>query len=734
MFIHTLFLAVMTAPFFSAHPYESKRSFDIPGVEKSIRAPTLKSKDFFTQDSEDYSQTFMNKHPIKDYRIQQTEGRNKISIQTSLTKNNVPHIEAYDKLLPKSRSSKKESDSIAKITVDGKGKDPIGRIQDDVQQGIGSQILTSNALLTQDSEDHSQKFMDEDSNQKSLIQDPRSGKKMKLRIILPELDEPRSSKKIKLRVILPKLDNPGTKAYPKSLLKPKSNISVARKSLKNLPSPPDANHEELHLVSFENSSNKRHKVSHVAVEQEERRESDLESRTGKDSHSDFQVGKSFHGLRSLDPLSVIRVLQWQCRLALAKKPGLSEEIEAAFREFSLPSSSDIRLSGYRNHPQKQIMKAMERIRTHLVMVVLGAVNMLYHDKDSLPSIELLLGDAWKYIHRFLKYEINSHTIDNHISISSNSKKSFFDRGGLVENTLRLPERGWIPPKRSFITLYNWATSSQYAEYLSEIPLDYSTFIDICETTCKNRGKGNSIYRKRKSRAKAAKAQERLVTKTNHSTNSKNSKLSKLWYQGFPRLLKKNGDQLIIGGKMSDNISVFFLRLHLRILDIFTEKTNNTHDSRRQTVLTPVMVDEAIEAAQNKITPAFLGLMGMIHPARGSNIMKWDEIYQSGWNFLQDYFSTWIDFLSKNQLPIAINPKASTDGSEVEWSNVKNMIYYLSNLKLHNDIPHKPLWHFVNLWHELNVDKFDSLPPNQKLIKKYYFDIIDRKEDKNIQLS
>ncbi|EGG05768.1 uncharacterized protein MELLADRAFT_107212 [Melampsora larici-populina 98AG31] len=338
------------------------------------------------------------------------------------------------------------------------------------------------------------------------------------------------------------------------------------------------------------------------------------------------------------PHLLIGFLQWQYSLAIWKKDGLSEEIKDAFDSLKHLASLDIPDSVNEKAISSKINLAINKIKTDLVTGVIGALNMIswQGEKVSTP-INVLIQDAWEFLHKFLKEDITSFK-EQYLCPSTRGMKKCrrlpFGSENLLSYTMSLKDDNKIPPQTTHRMLQIWASSSIYRDSIPESSLNYLSFI--------------------------------------HS--SKNDQSLTALPQG-------------------------------------------------KVMLSQSLVQKAFKRAKEDITPAFMGILWLMHP--GLEVYKnWDEIYESGWKFLEAYFSRWTSYLAKSNDPITLTPIEGKTIAE-DCSDFKGIMQYLGNLGSTRYIPMTLIWHLADLWYEEKIilkkseiiySRFDKLKPDRTAIK------------------
>ncbi|KAH9825300.1 hypothetical protein DFH28DRAFT_921248 [Melampsora americana] len=422
------------------------------------------------------------------------------------------------------------------------------------------------------------------------------------------------------------------------------------------------------------------------------------------------------------PHLFIGFLQWQFELAVGKEYGLAEEIKGAFESLKNLATSNIPLDFQGRLMIKGVQLAIEKIRTHLIMGVIGGLNVAFWQGYNVSTpINVLIVDAWEFLHKFLKNDFSSF---RHQSVSENSE---FETWGLLGFAMSLKGVSRIPPRVIHKMLKIWASSSVYKMSIPESALTYPSFIQSCEQACKVRGQGTLMMIQPQLKSYNSKHQDIHLANEDPKTNKvRLASPFKLFY-----FLKTNG-QLVVKSRKA--IVDFFVDANEKIRSIFEQNemklsSSSENLSENKLILGESLVAKAFKRAKDDITPAFMGLLWMMHQGMEAP-ETWDDIYESGWEFLNAYLSEWIRYLSENDHPIISNPMEGSKFGE-ECSNHKEMINYLGNLDHTRYLPIKIIWYLADVWYEkniilkgnqVNVPSFDVLQPNRHLIKQKYLKI------------
>ncbi|KAH9820816.1 hypothetical protein DFH28DRAFT_1051538 [Melampsora americana] len=437
---------------------------------------------------------------------------------------------------------------------------------------------------------------------------------------------------------------------------------------------------------------------------------------------------SFIGNVKLKPNVIRATLQWQSRLALGKKFGLSEDIQAYFETLkasTLPKISDkLKRVGY----DKEVELSLDRIRTDFVLGVLGSLKITFTGVRFLPSMGLLLNDAWDFLKDYLDRElmnVNHEELLKSIGDVTKSYSYYLQHGNLMTYMLCLSKHTIIATQLLFQVLKEWKVSSTYKESLSNVPLDFETFLVKCESLYQERGEGQ-VGPKRKQKQNSAESQAVESSPSINSNIPRQDKSPRMLGVGFSRSIRRSGKEIILAHK-SQEIKDFFSHLKEEMLESFEEYwaqiDQPMSSSTNKDNLNWNMVERAITVAHDYITPSFIGLLGLMHPEM-TRPQAWDNTFESGWKFLKYYFSTWNQYVSETTHPISLKASKKSK-AEIEWSNVKETIYYLCGVDSNNSFPQRPIWYLVESWYDsIKSDSstiFSNLnvlyPHRQNIIRK-----------------
>ncbi|EGF97808.1 uncharacterized protein MELLADRAFT_114073 [Melampsora larici-populina 98AG31] len=219
------------------------------------------------------------------------------------------------------------------------------------------------------------------------------------------------------------------------------------------------------------------------------------------------------------------VLQWQCRLLLAKRYKISENIEDFFE--GLKESSRSRFK-YAVGPSSVIHNlqtiAFKRLQTHFVPGVLGAFKIVFQRHVEAEWMHSLILDLWEYLQRYLNTEFSFSPKADITKLSERQKRqshSHIKPGNLLEYTLHLSQG--VPPSSKIIyqKLQEWADTTSYKCLVSGIMKDYWSFVEQSDVCYKQKGDEKTVYRKKDKKSKNLEyEQENMVT--NHDKRRKDS--------------------------------------------------------------------------------------------------------------------------------------------------------------------------------------------------------------------
>ncbi|KAH9808319.1 hypothetical protein DFH28DRAFT_997790 [Melampsora americana] len=427
--------------------------------------------------------------------------------------------------------------------------------------------------------------------------------------------------------------------------------------------------------------------------------------------------------------SLKSVLRWQCRILLAKRYKISEHIGNFFKELQeqfLPIPEDI------SYDISKYNTALEKIRNNLVMGSLGALKVIFQKHVGLDFMDSLIFDFWGYLQRYLKDEfsiLSEKPIKQSDSRPKKQNHSHIDPGRLLEYTLNLAQGAPISSKIIHQKLQDWATKTSYKDILPRVAMDYRSLVDECDIACKHKGNEMTVYNKTQDKATVS---QKIMQKNKNLPNTSSSSSSILSTCHFFQVLKKEGSDLAI----NDEILSFFFHLHSDIDSICeSEKdvgdVSNSHDEGTE-VLSKHMVHHAIYLAQHELTPAFMGVLRLLHPIQGDDL-TWHSVSHSGWTFLKNYFSTWIRYFSETDHPILLVPPGRVRLDE-EWSDLTGTLNYCRIPRKVNMVSQSLIWYLVDVWYdeiyfpESNGKEFPNftvLPPHRDYIEQMCRKMIGR---------
>ncbi|EGG01858.1 uncharacterized protein MELLADRAFT_66781 [Melampsora larici-populina 98AG31] len=383
------------------------------------------------------------------------------------------------------------------------------------------------------------------------------------------------------------------------------------------------------------------------------------------------------------------VLQWQCRLLLAKRYNVSDKIGDFFKnlEKSYKLMPDHSLYRLRNFSQFHI--SIEKLRTSLVMGSIGALKLIVQRHIGLELMNSLILDLWEYLQEFINAELMLSPRETIIMPAKNQKRqkhTRIKRGELLEYISNLAKSSPIGSKIIHQTIQDWATTTTYKDIISGIATDYGSLVEECEIFYKQKGEEMTIYYKNKNKV------------TNHHiiqddlTNTSTRYVSILSSSQLVQVLKNIGSDV----PRSDGTLTFFSHLHSAIESIPNPEmgacNNSKHVEEGAQILNKDMVHQAIHLAQNEVTPAFMGLLRLMHhdPAIDTDT-TWNAVSQSGWEFLKEYFSTWIRYLPEKGHKILLTPPGKARVTQ-EWFDLRLTLNYLSKKRGVNMVPQGLIWY------------------------------------------
>ncbi|KAH9820812.1 hypothetical protein DFH28DRAFT_953381 [Melampsora americana] len=413
------------------------------------------------------------------------------------------------------------------------------------------------------------------------------------------------------------------------------------------------------------------------------------------------------------------VLQGQSRLALGKRFGMFEEIKTYFEEMKESSVFNFSNQSKQTYYKKQVEIALERIKIELVFGVLGIVNMSYQGAGSLKLIALLLDDAWHFLKDYLNKEIldvNHEQILKSILNNKRPDRHFLKPGNLMIHCLCLSKQSFISQDLFFEVLRVWTKSSIYKHLMSRIPLDFESLSIYCEKLYQETGQGGlgpQIIQSRKN------THSKLLDTSSAPSIDPDLGIQTCSSRKFSSFIKRSGKK-IIDEEKTQAITQFFTDLNKVMKESYQTKSKfinqSTNSSIDQVYLSWTMIDCAMKTAQHSITPSFLGLLGLMHSGM-STPQTWDDIFESGWEFLKSYFSTWHRYVLEMKHPILLDT-TKNEKVEIEWYDVKETIHYLHKLVSNNVCPQRPIWYLVDLWYESIKSDGNTISTNLNVLSPH----------------
>ncbi|EGG01857.1 uncharacterized protein MELLADRAFT_110666 [Melampsora larici-populina 98AG31] len=478
----------------------------------------------------------------------------------------------------------------------------------------------------------------------------------------------------------------------------------------------------------------KHKLNHLpeARHQKKHKENDTpqENMQLEKKLQDINHQKHHHYAHEI---TLSSVLQWQCRILLAKRYNVSYKIARFFNnlEKSYMLMPDHSLYRLRNFSQFHI--SIEKLRTSLVMGSIGALKLIVQRHIGLELMNSLILDLWEYLQQFINDELMlspKETIIMSAEKQKRQKHNWIQPGELLEYLSNLANSSPISSKIVHLKIQDWATTTTYKNMISGIATDYQSLVEECETFYKQKGEDKTVYYKNKN-----KARNHHILQDN-LTNTSTRLIPILSSSQLVQALKKLGWDVA----RSKYTVTFFSYLHSVIESNPDPEKSLYNDSKDvqegAQILNKKMVHQAIHLAQNEVTPAFMGLLRLMHhdPAIDAD-STWNAVSQSGWEFLKEYFSTWIRYLSEPDHHILVIPPGKARVLD-EWFDLKVTLNYLSKKRETNTVPQGLIWFLADVWYdEMNCPEsngkqspsFRILPPHRKVIEQRCLQRMPRKD-------
>ncbi|KAH9816517.1 hypothetical protein DFH28DRAFT_1025531 [Melampsora americana] len=436
--------------------------------------------------------------------------------------------------------------------------------------------------------------------------------------------------------------------------------------------------------------------------------------------------------------SLMEALHWQSQLALWYTPGLSEHIGLVFEKFKDLCRSKLARNYTESYNSQQIIFALEKIRTDLVMGFFGALRIVYFGHEGHLSRKSIIENGWRFLKNHLDEQLEKlkdkviFVKPKHIHRPTYKNVYSID---LLSYTLQLPERSQISSTLIIYLLNTWYQKTEHWKALPRISLRYGSFLKNCDKSFIFQGEGKSIWILRKRHTSTPNQFRNQDTSLKEGEDREIEKKHALTPQKRSIFLQQIQ---VIGRRIveieerdsSDKIQVFFEEFSKQIKSLSAsqilaeEIPEDGHYLKIASV--NALIDKLVLKAQRYITTPFFGILFLMQE-HTINDQTSKKIYENGWEHLKTYFQQWLTYFTENQDTTICSclTDNSVDTTHQDWANGKQTIAYLNNINRGYLLSPWLLWYLTDTWYETITSKAGSetqeilgfiTPPNRQDLK------------------
>ncbi|KAH9817819.1 hypothetical protein DFH28DRAFT_960797 [Melampsora americana] len=365
---------------------------------------------------------------------------------------------------------------------------------------------------------------------------------------------------------------------------------------------------------------------------------------------------------------------------------------------------------------QKLQAVVENFNSDLITTYLGGIIILFKNVKSRPSSSDLISDGWDILLKELKREI--FFPEKESSVVTKSRPLSQDRRMCQ---LFEPLRGAHISADLIINLYG---------------------IDIEEFTFKKAVLSVATGKKRKHQEEAStqefihsiteSADFRTLASTYMNTDQK--KYLGLHETCVKFLISLGTWEIKIPRILLDRITTYFINLPEKIVGrLLLPGPPWTSSQENSTIphlgFSQRRVHGAIEMMHKQILPAFLAILWLTYQDQADK-MGWIPMCQSGWNFLEGFFSSWTEHVLKDPTALLTKSKNRKELNNIDWSNAQSQAHYMKFMQDCGHLTQGPLWCLVHQWYNILDGQLGSrsisralgytiLPPNQISIQYTY---------------
>ncbi|KAH9816516.1 hypothetical protein DFH28DRAFT_1025530 [Melampsora americana] len=448
-----------------------------------------------------------------------------------------------------------------------------------------------------------------------------------------------------------------------------------------------------------------------------------------------QGSDSMEGVFSFDHEENLRVshpflleaLHWQSQLAMWYTPGLSEHIGLVFDKFKDLCRFKVAKNDTESYNSQQLIVALEKIRTDLVMGFLGALRIVHSKHEGLVSRNLIMKDGWNFLKSHLDEQLEKlkdKVIIVQPKLIYRPTYKNADSIDILSYTLKLPDKTHISSILIIYLLNTWYQTTEHWGVLPRISLTYGSFIQTCDKSFIFQGEGKSIWIPRKritSTPNQLKNQDKNLEEGQNGEIESNHELRPPKRSIFLQQVQLIGRGIvkIKERDSSDKIQLFFKEFSKQIKSLSAnqilaeEISENDHDLKIHSV--NALIDKLVLKAQRYITTPFFGILFLMQE-HTINDQTSKKIYEKGWEHLKIYFQQWLTYFTENKDTTIWSclTDTSVDTTHQDWANVKQTIAYLNNINRGRHLSPWLLWYLTDTWYETITSKAGS--ENQEILK------------------
>ncbi|KAH9821622.1 hypothetical protein DFH28DRAFT_526680 [Melampsora americana] len=350
---------------------------------------------------------------------------------------------------------------------------------------------------------------------------------------------------------------------------------------------------------------------------------------------------------------------------------------------------------FQNDPtvtHNQIQSMIQHFETGIIFPFLGAIHAIFKGKPNTPQMEVLLIDGWEFLNGDLSIELSNHfdallKLD-HASYKKELESHWPSQGRLLGHLLKLRSNSTTSVKMVQALLIRWSENTIYTPDQYGINIKNIMFSKQYE----NGGKEKREIQQDMKIPDNLSVQEKINFLSKDPERMQPTfKISPSIYV-FLKTIGTNLFQLEVSFLME--VEQFFKDLHSSISSDLCSKLSS--DPNFQSKNVELLLENSISMSVKTITPIFMAILWIMHEQKTFN-QTWEEICDSGWNFLKHHFLLWKDIFKDEEELNNFLTQYKSNQQDFPDTQYTLLTFAINSEK--RRLSMKPAWDLVDMWYK-----------------------------------